>query len=347
MNENQILETKLTFRRENKYETVRRTVLDYERSNWDCDATKETQSTILLGVNYYFGCQTTDKYHIFPPLIKLNMDTVKLDHKIQDLLYGLLRNLDTFDIKKSHDQESLDEKIHYQDRSFEVTIETLIDEAFKLPEPKFEPKLNNLLTILFFHKDLVSLAKEDRETLLKTIVSKITPEQLEQLTDKQIEKWSKSVDTYLGLRGTEVGKFKKDIENKRASNKTNNQQKTLQILLQNQNKTTIDANLQSTFQDNVIPFLTKEQVINCLLEKKSPEEIKELNQLLPQDFRVAEVQNDVQKKKIIEKALDFLKLEGYGQSLEPETTEKPKTSVFCCCAQPTVQRNKELVVGGR
>jgi hypothetical protein len=118
---------------------------DHERSDWHYDATKKTQSTILLGVNYYFGCQTTHKYHIFPPLTKLNMDTVKLDYRMQDLLYDLLTNLDTFDIKKSHD-----EKIHYQDRSFEVTITELIDEAFKLPEPTFEPKLNNLLTILFF-----------------------------------------------------------------------------------------------------------------------------------------------------------------------------------------------------
>jgi hypothetical protein len=89
-------------------------------------------------------------------------------------------------------------------------------------------------------------------------------------------------------------------------------------------------------------------VINCLLEAKSPEEIKELNQLLPQDFRVVEVQNDVlQKNEIISKALDFAGFQrGYlPTTVKPTKEEKPKTSVFCCCAQPTVQRNEEFVVG--
>ena len=229
-----------------------------------------------------------------------------------------------------------------------LTIEKLIDKSLELGS------LVGLFEILSKNKQL------DKTEVVQAIVSRITPEQLEQLTDRQIEKWSKSVDTYLGLCGTEVGKFKRDIEGKRASNKTNNQQKTLQILLQNQNKTTIDDKDLEDFK-TLMSFLTRQEVVECLLkpnlhkpdldkreQERSDEEICELNALLPKEDRLkkSKTHTKEEKKQIIEKALDFLDLkEEYRQSPTPQAGQetKPSTSCFGCCAQPTV-RNEEFVV---
>ena len=218
-----------------------------------------------------------------------------------------------------------------------LTIEKLIDKSLELGS------LVGLFEILSKNKQL------DKKEVVKAILSRITSQKLEQLTQEKIESYSKSVDGYLGVTDAKQQvSFIRAINDKRGEIERNNKESMQRILFGDGDNNNVSKNIK-IFETSIMTFLTKEEVINFLFEAKSPAEIKELNQLLPQNLRVAEVQNDVQKKEIISKALDFAGFEeGYlPTTVKPTEEEKPKTSVFgCCCTKSPVNKDSELIVDG-
>jgi glutamyl/glutaminyl-tRNA synthetase len=158
-------------------------------------------------------------------------------------------------------------------RTINLTIEKLIDKSLELGS------LVGLFEILSKNKQL------DKKEVVKAILSRITDQKLEQLEEEKIKSYSQSVDDYLGVTTDAQKKdsFINAINGKREEIKRNNKESMQRILFGDGNNNNVSKNIE-LFKTSIMTSLTKEQVIKCLLEAKSPEEIKELNQLLPQDL---------------------------------------------------------------
>ena len=217
-----------------------------------------------------------------------------------------------------------------QDKNMSLTIKELIDKSLELDYLELD-SLAGLFEILSKNKQL------DKTEVVQAIVSRITPEKLEQLTQEKIKSYSQSVDDYLGVTDAkQKGSFKSQIATLKGEIEEERKKAMLGILFKDNSNT----EGVKQFIGSLLPFFAKEQVIGFLLNQNNEQEIKALNELLPKDLRVEELQ----VKEVITRVLNHVGAFDEKYSTKPETTEKPSTSCFGCCAQPSVS-NEELVVG--
>ena len=333
-----ILSTKFSVKAQQCYRQEKETRM--KAQGWVREGTQEYETITTQGdfshFEYEMQLENSPKTISLTPLRywqTIDIDTTRIK---QQLAYELVNECH---LSKSQDKnmsltiKELIDKSLEQDKNMSLTIKELIDKSLELDSRELD-FLAGLFDILSKNKQL------DKTEVVQAILSRITDQKLEQLTQEKIKSYSQSVDDYLGVTDAkQKDSFINAINGKR-------EESMQRILFGDRNNNNVSENIE-LFKTSFMTVLTKEQVVELLLNPSKEDkeiEIDKLNELLPKEDRLptseTEKYDEEEKKKIINKALDFLGFEkGY---LEEE--KKPKTSVWGCCAQPSVS-NEELVVG--